>query len=188
MSSQTEYNLKNWLDKTDGFACMVFTDIVGSTSLLSEVGTVMYTDFRKAHQERANLLRRKFSGILIDQTGDSLFIVFHSIVKAYAFAVSLFTNPGNNSIKIRVGIHCGKVMAVGNTLAGKEVHYAARVMQQGKGAELWLSNTAKLMLEKESPTLAGSVQWLKSEDCEFKGFEGTQRLWCAYSPARDEVI
>jgi class 3 adenylate cyclase len=177
---QTEFNLKNWLDKTDGYACMVFTDIVGSTALLTEVGTVLYTDFRKAHQERANLLRRKFSGILIDQTGDSLFIVFHGAVKAYAFAVSLFTSPGHNSIKIRIGIHYGKVTASGNTLAGKEVHYAARVMQHAKGAELWLSDAAKVLLEKESPSLAESIHWIKSEEGEFKGFEARQVLWHAY--------
>jgi class 3 adenylate cyclase len=179
MLKQSDYNLKSWLEMSDGFACLVFTDIVGSTSLLSEVGTVMYTDFRKAHQDRANQLRRKFGGILIDQTGDSLFIVFRSVMKAYAFAVGIFENPGNSNIKVRIGIHHGKVSADGSALVGKAVHYAARVMQQGKGAELWLSDFAKMSLQDESPGLAESIQWNKSEDCEFKGFEGKQKLWSA---------
>ena len=179
MSVQADYSLKKWLEKSDGFACLVFTDIVGSTSLLSEVGTVIYTDFRNAHQDRANQLRRKFAGILIDQTGDSLFLAFNKVIKAYAFAVGLFENPGHNNIKIRIGIHHGKVTADGNALVGKAVHYAARVMQQGKGAELWLSESAKHLLVKESPDLALSIKWIKNAECDFKGFPGKQHLWCA---------
>ena len=76
MPIKTDFSLQKWLEKSDGFACLVFSDIVGSTSLLSEIGTVLYTDYLKARQDRANQLRRKFSGVLIDQTGDSLFIVF----------------------------------------------------------------------------------------------------------------
>ena len=86
--------------------------------MLSEVGTVLFTDYRKAHQDRANQLRRKFSGVMIDQTGDTLFIVFHSVMKACAFEVGWFDNPGNDSIKVRIGIHFGKVSADGRTLAG----------------------------------------------------------------------
>lgn len=179
MPVKSDFSLQKWLEKSNGFACLVFTDIVGSTSLLSEVGTVLYTDYRKAHQDRANQLRRKFSGILIDQTGDSLFIVFHRVMKAYAFAIGLFGNPGGKNIKVRIGIHFGKVTADGRALAGKSVHYAARVMQQGTGAELWLSDSAKNSLEKESPGLAESIIWYESEECVFKGFEGRQRLWCA---------
>jgi class 3 adenylate cyclase len=179
MPIKSDFSLQKWLEKSNGLACLVLTDIVGSTSLLSEVGTVLYTDYRKAHQDRANQLRRKFSGILIDQTGDSLFIVFHSVMKAYAFAVGLFGNPGNDNIKVRIGIHFGKVTADGRALAGKSVHYAARVMQQGTGAELWLSDSAKKSLENESPGLAESINWSKNEERVFKGFDGKQKLWCA---------
>ncbi|MDX1702627.1 MAG: adenylate/guanylate cyclase domain-containing protein [Melioribacteraceae bacterium] len=179
MPVKEDFSLKKWLEKSDGYACLVFTDIVESTSLLSEIGTVMYTDYRKAHQERANQLRRKFSGILIDQTGDSLFVVFYNVMKAYAFAVGLFGNPGSERINVRIGIHFGKVTADGRALVGKSVHYAARVMSQGKGAEIWLSDAAKISLEKESPDFAKSIKWLKRIESEFKGFDGKQRLWCA---------
>jgi class 3 adenylate cyclase len=173
------FSLQKWLKKSDGYTCLVFTDIVESTSLLSEVGTVLYTDYRKAHQERANQLRRKFSGILIDQTGDSLFVVFYNVMKAYAFAVGLFGNPGNENIKVRIGIHFGKVTADGRALVGKSVHYAARVLAAGNGAEIWISEAAKVTLEKESPGFAKSIKWIKSKECIFKGFDGKQRLWCA---------
>ncbi len=179
MAANTGYSLKTWLEKSEGFICLVFTDIVGSTSLLSEVGTILYTDFRKSHQERANQLRMKFGGILVDQTGDSLFLVFRSVMKAYAFAVGLFENPGNENIRIRVGLHFGKVRADRATLVGKAVHYAARVMQQSKNSELWFSNSAKDSLLNESPNIAESIEWKKSEECVFKGFEGRQLLWRA---------
>lgn len=56
MLNQSDYRLHKWVLKGGGSACLVFTDIVASTSLLSKVGTVMYTDFRRAHQDRANQL------------------------------------------------------------------------------------------------------------------------------------
>jgi len=154
MLNQSVYSLQKWIEKGGGSACLVFTDIVAYTLLLSKVGSVMYTDFRRAHQDRANQLRRKFAGILIDKTGDCLFIVFHKAVKAYAFAISLFDNPGHNNIKIRIGVHYGKVSVESEALVGKTVHYAARVMQNGKCNEFWLSNSAKNSLHKESPEIA----------------------------------
>ncbi|MBT8380448.1 MAG: adenylate/guanylate cyclase domain-containing protein [Ignavibacteria bacterium] len=178
MSINSDFSLHKWLEKSNGLVCLVFTDLVGSTSLLSEVGTVLYTDYRKAHLNRANQLRRKFGGILIDQTGDSLFIAFRSVMKSYAFAVGLFDNPGNINIKVRIGIHYGNVSADGSALAGRAVHYAARVMQQGKDAELWMSDSARNSLFHESPGLAESIKWNNTDECEFKGFEGKQRLWC----------
>jgi len=177
MLNQSDYSLHKWVEKGSGSACLVFTDIVGSTSLLSKVGTVLYTDFRRAHQDRANQLRRKFAGILIDKTGDSLFLAFHKVVKAYAFAIGLFDNPGHNNIKIRIGIHYGRVSVDSEALIGKTVHYAARVMQHGKGNEFWLSDSAKHSLEEESPDLADSIEWLKSEESDFKGFAEKQILW-----------
>jgi class 3 adenylate cyclase len=179
MSFQSDFTLQNWLKKSDGFACLVLTDIVGSTSILTKAGTVLYTNYRKDHYDRVNQLRRKFNGILIDQTGDSLFIAFRSMMKAYAFSVGLFANSGNENIKVRIGIHHGKVTAYGKSLTGKSVHYAARVLQQGTDAELWLSESAKKILERESPALAEAINWKDSIECKFKGFDGKQLIWRA---------
>jgi class 3 adenylate cyclase len=179
MLNQSDYTLQKWIEKNGGSVSLVFTDIVASTSLLSKVGTVMYTDFRKAHRDHANQLRQTFGGVLIDQTGDSLFLAFNKLIKAYAFAVGIFENPGHKNIKVRIGVHFGKVTADGNALLGKAVHYAARVMQNGMGAELWLSDAAKQSFEEESPDLVSSINWLKTEEYVFKGFEGKQRLWRA---------
>jgi len=177
MLNQSDFSLHKWVEKGGGSACLVFTDIVASTSLLSKVGTVVYTDFRRAHQDRANQLRRKFTGILVDKTGDSLFTVFHKVVKAYVFAIGLFDNPGHNNIKIRIGVYYGRVSVDSEALVGKTVHYPARVMQHGKSNEFWLSDSAEEFLEKESPDLAHSIKWLKSEKCDLKGFEKKQKLW-----------
>jgi len=177
MLNQSDFSLHKWVEKGGGSACLVFTDIVASTSLLSKVGTVVYTDFRRAHQDRANQLRRKFTGILIDKTGDSLFLAFHNVIKAYAFAIGLFDNPGHNNIKIRIRLHYRKISVNSDALVVKTVHYAARVMQHGKGKEFWINESAKHSLEGESPDLAHSIKWLKSEKCDLKGFEKKQKLW-----------
>jgi class 3 adenylate cyclase len=74
-------------------------------------------------------------------------------------------------------VYYGRVSVDSEALVGKTVHYPARVMQHGKSNEFWLSDSAEEFLEKESPDLAHSIKWLKSEKCDLKGFEKKQKLW-----------
>jgi len=57
-------------------------------------------------------------------------------------------------------------------------------MEHAQGPELWLSHEAVTALERESPDVVSSIQWIQTEECFLQGIhvDGVplkQRLWRA---------
>jgi len=171
--------LADWLAGSDGSAALVFSDIVGSTNLLYTARTLDYMGMLRAHKRRAEALISTHDGRLIGETGDELLAAFLRAAKAYAFADALFGDPGHGQLRVRVGVHFGAVRAEGESLAGRNVHLGARVMQHAVDRELWLSDAAKMALEGESPAVAARIAWIAHDECELKGVPGRQQLWRA---------
>jgi len=174
-----EVPLAEWLAGSDGSAALVFSDIVGSTNLLYAARTLDYVGMMRAHKRRAEALIRTHDGRLIGEAGDEILAAFLQAARAYAFADELFDDPGHQQLRVRVGVHFGAVRAEGESLAGRNVHLGARVMQHAVDRELWLSDAAKVALEGESPALAARIAWIAHDECELKGVPGRQRLWRA---------
>jgi class 3 adenylate cyclase len=177
--NQQDTSLAEWLAAADGSLGLVFSDIVGSTHLLYSARTLDYVSMLRAHKQRAVALSEKNGGRLIGETGDELLAAFAWAAQAFAFAEALFGDPGHAQLRVRVGVHYGRVRAEGDGLAGRNVHLGARVMQHGVESELWLSDAAKAALEEESPALGARIAWIAHDECELKGVPGRQRLWRA---------
>lgn len=177
--NEPDKTLADWLARADGALGLVFSDIVGSTNLLYAARTLDYVSMLRAHKQRAEALTQANGGRLIGETGDELLAAFAQAAQAYAFAEALFGDPGHAQLRVRVGVHYGQVRAEGESLAGRNVHLGARVMQHGVESELWLSEAAKAALEGESPALAARIAWVANDECELKGVPGRHRLWRA---------
>ena len=171
--------LAQWLAATDGSVALVFSDIVGSTNLLYAARTLDYMSMLRAHKSRAVALIQAHRGRLIGVTGDELLTVFARPAEAYGYASDLFVDPGHAQLRVRVGLHYGRVRAEGEAIVGRNVHLGARVMQHAMDRELWLSDAAKTALEGDAPETASRIAWIRSHDCELKGVPGSQRLWRA---------
>jgi len=171
--------LADWLARFDGSAALVFSDIVGSTPLLYSARTLDYVSMLRAHKKRAAELIGAHRGRMIGETGDEILALFERMAQAYAFANALFDDTGHAKLRVRVGVHFGRVRAEGDAIAGRSVHLGARVMQHAVDPQLWLSDAAKAALEDESPGLAARIAWIAQEDCELRGVPGTHRLWRA---------
>lgn len=172
-----EIPLSHWLSRHGGRAGLVFTDVVDSTLLLFERETVDYRQLLRAHAARARDLAEALDGRLVDEKGDELLAVFPTATDACRFARELSSDTGHPNLGIRVGVHFGTVRAENRILVGRNVHLGARVMQRGKGREIWLSDATRSALERESPELAKSIDWLDCDDCQLKGVPQPQRLW-----------
>jgi class 3 adenylate cyclase len=172
-------SLRDWLDDSARVVGIAFTDIIGSTVLIHQQETVTYSHILRAYQTRAVHLTSRLEGRLITHIGDELFAAFRSASNAYHFACALFQDPGHPTLRVRAGIHFGSVQAHDSSLVGRNVHLGARVMAHARDQELWVSDAAKSAIEKESGSLASRIAWITSEECELKGFPGTQRLWRA---------
>jgi adenylate cyclase len=177
--NEPDTSLAEWLAGADGSLALVFSDIVGSTNLLYSARTLDYVSMLRAHKRRAAALSEENRGRLIGETGDELLVAFAQAAQAYVFAEALFGDPGHAQLRVRVGVHYGRVRAEGDGLAGRNVHLGARVMQHGAESELWLSDAAKSALEEESPVFAARIAWIAQDECELKGVPGRHRLWRA---------
>jgi class 3 adenylate cyclase len=128
---------KQWTGASRTTLAIVFTDIVGSTSLGSEVGDERMYEIRQAHHRQARQLIHKFGGCEIDTAGDAFVVAFHTALEALNFALELSGSTGHERIKIRAGIHVGPIRIEGKDAFGLMMNCTARVESFAKGAEIW---------------------------------------------------
>ena len=136
-----------------GTVTFLFTDVEGSTKLLSELGDEAYAD---ALMEHRAVLRAAFAahdGVEVDTQGDAFFCVFASASDAVACAHEAQERLAGTPIRVRMGLHSGEALVVGGHYVGLEVHRAARVAAAGHGGQVLLSPTTAALLEPGSVSL-----------------------------------
>ena len=124
-------------------ATVLFTDIVGSTELASEVGDRRW---RGVLEEQRTLVRRellRYQGREIDTAGDGFFATFDGPARAVRCACVLRDAVRELGIEIRAGLHTGEVEVLDNGLAGVAVHIGQRVLSEANPGEVLVSSTVK---------------------------------------------
>ncbi len=132
------------VDLPIGTVTFLFTDIVGSTQLLHELGPGYDAVFTTHRQ----LLRAAFEahhGHEVDTQGDAFFVAFERAFDALACAVAAqrafagYPWPNGHAIEVRMGLHIGEPRVVEGHYIGLDVHRAARVAAAGHGGQIVLS-------------------------------------------------
>jgi len=115
-------------------AAIMFTDMVGYSSL-SQKNESLALELLEEHRKILRPIFLKYSGKEIDTAGDSFFVEFHSAVEAANCAIEIqatlltrnvSTEP-EKQIRIRIGLHIGDVVQLGNNVHGDGVNIAARL-------------------------------------------------------------
>ena len=137
-------------DLPTGTVSMLFSDIEGSTLLLTRLGR----DYTEALDRHRGLLRSAWAagaGIEIGTEGDSFFVVFPTADGAVRAAVRAQRGlesqawPGGERIRVRIGIHTGTPQLHEGDYVGIDVHRAARVAAAAHGGQVVLTSaTAEL--------------------------------------------
>jgi predicted ATPase/class 3 adenylate cyclase len=139
-----------------GVVTFLFTDIEGSTRLLQKLGG----DYPAVLEEHANRLRAALAahhGVEVSTEGDAFFAVFGTpsdAVAAAADAQRAFATqelPGDETIKVRMGLHTGIGRLGGDNYAGLDVHRAARIAGAANGGQVLLSEATQLLASSELP-------------------------------------
>lgn len=103
-------NFKQWAGYVNiATVALVFTDVLGSTTLNVEFGDEGWRQAREAHFAQARKFIARGRGYLIKTIGDSVMAAFHSSADALDFALALESQTGHESVKIRAGVHIGAV-------------------------------------------------------------------------------
>src|SRR5215471_730751 len=96
------------VEQPSGTVTLVFTDIEGSTRLLTELGE---RDYREALAEHRRVVRAACGGrggYEVDYEGDSFFFVFPSASAAVGAMSAAVAELAGGPIRVRVGMHTGE--------------------------------------------------------------------------------
>jgi class 3 adenylate cyclase/pimeloyl-ACP methyl ester carboxylesterase len=120
---------------------VLFTDVVSSTELLTEVGDSAYRELRADHERQVRLAVEGHGGNLMTVTGDGTLSVFDGPSAAVRCAETISREAEEAGIAVRAGVHTGELERDGMNVTGLAVHIGARVGAAADPGEVLVSRT-----------------------------------------------
>jgi class 3 adenylate cyclase len=120
----------------------MFTDIVGSTTLLEAIGDEAWQALLTWHDQMLRGLFAANRGEEVVATGDGFFVAFESPDDALACAAAIQRGLAEHrrsagfAPQVRIGVHASDATKVGRNFTGKGVHEAARIGAMAEGSEI----------------------------------------------------
>ncbi len=130
---------------------VMFIDMVGSTSLLDEVGDVAFTRVRHRYGEIVRRVVLKCHGQEIKSTGDGSLFVFESAAMAMIAAAEVQQSmaaaraTGETQPLLKIGIALGDCKYESGDVFGMPVVVAARLCDRAEADEVLLGDTVALV-------------------------------------------
>ena len=177
--TEAERGRAEQLASIEGTVSIMFTDLEGSTQLLTSLGDEENRVLLRSHD---SIIRQKLadhSGLEVKSMGDGFMVVFSSARRAVACAVdvqrSLYEFNQENAdhqLKVRIGINVGETIKEEEEFFGSAVVLAARVMAEAAGEQILVSDLFR--------KLAGSASGAQFVDYgweQLKGFAEEEHLY-----------
>jgi class 3 adenylate cyclase len=155
---------------TGGMACVLFTDLVGSTQLMARLGDAAFDDLRGKHFAHLRGALETHHGALVKTTGDGILATFGSAVEALAAAVAVqqateaHGRAAGVPLELRAGLALGEVADQEGDVFGTPVVEAARLVAAARPGQILCSAVVR--------TVAGSraaVEFADLGHLELKG-------------------
>jgi pimeloyl-ACP methyl ester carboxylesterase len=122
-------------------ATVLFTDIVASTEMATELGDSRWAALLGEHETIVRSEVERFRGRVVDFHGDGAFASFDGPAKAIRCASAIREALRALGLEIRAGVHTGEVEVRGDDLSGVGVHIGARVAANAEPGEILVSRT-----------------------------------------------
>jgi predicted ATPase/class 3 adenylate cyclase/DNA-binding SARP family transcriptional activator len=157
---------------------VLFTDLVGSTNLLSSLGDDAADELRRSH---FSVLRRAIDdhrGREVKSLGDGLMVAFPSARQAVACAAAMqeAVSAEGDGLGLRVGIDAGEPIPEDQDLFGTPVVVARRLCDVAEGGQVLVSDVVRMLCGRrlglplealgplelkglDEPVLAHAVRW-----------------------------
>ena len=163
----------------------VFTDLVDSTKLFTNIGDAAAYQLVREHYAILGEVVRKHDGTIVKTRGDGIHAAFLTPDIALLASIEMqksigqFNNASSSdSITIRIGIHCGSSISV--TLNdrldyyGKTVNLAARLEAEGGSGDITMTRSFV-----EDPAVAEILRSYdhREQESELKGFDKPQVIY-----------
>jgi class 3 adenylate cyclase len=155
-------------------ATVLFTDIVGSTEKMADLGDRGWRDLLQQHHATVRRELRRHRGIEMDTAGDGFFARFDGPARAIRCARSVIDAVQPLGLDLRAGLHTGECELAEGKVAGIAVSIGARVAAAAQPGEVLVSSTVKDLV-------AGSG--LRFEDRGVRPLKGVPGEWRLFAAA-----
>lgn len=156
---------------TRRLATVLMSDIVGSTSLASELGDARWRKLLHVHDSIVREAIARFHGDELLHTGDGIVASFDGPTRAVTCAQFMVDGLAEVGLAVRIGLHAGELETGPDGTTGLALHIAARVMAvAGKGGII-VSRTVKDLV------FGSDVSFVDRGDHELRGVPGTWSLF-----------
>jgi class 3 adenylate cyclase len=138
----------------------LFTDIEGSTALMSRVGEDVYVQVLAEHHALIRSALAAHDGSELTMMGDGFFAAFASSRACVAAVLGMqqapeaHSWPGGEHVRVRMGVHTGEAEQTVVGPVGLDVHRAARIAAVAYGGQVLLSETAAALVRDALPQAA----------------------------------
>jgi len=162
-----------------GTVTFLFTDIEGSTQLLSRLGD-RYPAVLERHGEVLRSAITANGGTVVNTEGDAFFVVFPSSADAVAAAVQAQRSlarvswPDGVDLRVRMGLHTGEGRLGGDDYVGLDVHRAARIAAIGHGGQLLASDATRALTAHALPE---GVTLTDLGEHQLRDIPAPERIW-----------
>jgi class 3 adenylate cyclase/sugar lactone lactonase YvrE len=127
-------------------AAVLFTDIVSSTEIASELGDARWRELLNRHHRIVRTQIKRHGGREQDTAGDGFFATFEVPADAIRCAAAAQREVRALGIEIRAGVNFGEVEMVDGKPGGLVVHAGARIMGASSAGVVTVSSSVKDLL------------------------------------------
>jgi pimeloyl-ACP methyl ester carboxylesterase len=154
-------------------ATVMFTDIVGSTEKVSELGDKGWRDLVERHHGVVRAMLGRFRGKEVDTAGDGFFATFDGPARGVRCAQAISDAVQDLGIEVRAGVHTGEVEIIAGKAGGIAVNVGARIASLAGPSEVLVSHTVEGLVS------GSGLRFDDAGEHELKGVPGSWRLFRA---------
>ena len=173
-----------------GTVTMLFSDVEGSTALLSRLGD-LYGEALSAQRATMRAAMSDWRGREMGAEGESFFVVFESAADAVACcaaaqrALAAHDWPAGVAVRVRMGLHSGEPSRHEDGYIGIDVHRGARIMATAHGGQVVMSQVTWQLAHPGLPAEL-SVHDLGSH--RLKDIDAPERIFQLIGPGLEEAF
>ncbi len=159
------------------FRTILFTDIVGSTSLTQRLGDAAAMALLRAHDKIVRDALASSAGREIKHTGDGIMASFNLVGDAAQAAVHIQQKVADhnvsatNPLSLRVGLAAGEPVTEAGDLFGAVVQLAARLCQEAEGDHVLCSSAVRDL------SLGKRLRFVDRGETMIRGFDESVRVY-----------
>jgi class 3 adenylate cyclase len=152
-------------------ATVMFTDIVGSTQRLAELGDQSWRAVLDQHNALASDEIERWRGQVVKTVGDGFVATFDGPARGVRCAEAIAESVKALGIQVRAGLHTGECEMLDDDVGGIAVHISARVAALAEPGEVLVTSTVKELV------VGSDLEFVECGPRKLRGVPGEWRLY-----------